>query len=177
MGEAKSGREKLRAAIMAELERLMAPTSPEEDALNDEIRALKFYEFNRVPDKQLAYMKMEAQRCHQNAAAYAKLDPSGESRQISGWWKRNGIFYFHSVILSQTKLHCITPHKDSAPLKFAPDFEIVWVETDGVVNADRRGAKLPYLVRDFPDKVIAEATEARDALLKGADPRSIKIGF
>lgn len=155
----------------------MVPTSGEEDALNDEIRALQFYEFHRMPEHQLAYMKMEAQRCHQNAAAYAQLDPSGESRHVSGWWKRNGIFYFHSVILSQTKLHCVTPHRDSAPLKFAPDFEIVWREADGVMKADRRGEKLPYLVRDFPEKVIAEATKARDALIKGADPRSIEIAF
>jgi hypothetical protein len=177
MGEAKKSREMLRAAMMAELERLMVPTSPEEDALNDEIRALEFYEFDRVPDAQLRYMKMEPQRCHQNAAAYTKLDPSGESRHISGWWKRNGIFYLHSVILTQTKLHCITPHPDPDRLKFAPDYDIVWVEADGVMNANRRGAKLPYLVRDFPADVIAEATEARDALLKGADPRTIKMAF
>lgn len=177
MGEAKNGREKLRAAMIAELERLMVPASAEEDALNDEIRALTFYKFDRVPDEQLAYMKMEARRCHQNAAAYAKLDPSGESRHVSGWWKRNGIFYLHSVILFQTKLYCITPHPDRAPLQFAPDFEIVWVESDGVMNASRRGSKLPYLVRDFPEKVIKEATEAYDALMKGADPRSIKIAL
>jgi hypothetical protein len=177
MGEAKKGRENLRAAMIAELERLMAPASPEEDALNDEIRALQFYEFDRVPDAQLAYMNMEPQRCHQNAAAYAQLDPSGESRHISGWWKRGGIFYFHSVILSQTKLHCITHHRDPARLKFAPDYDIVWVETDGVMNANRRGAKLPYLVRDFPDKVIVEATAARGALMTGADPRTIKMAF
>lgn len=177
MGEANRNREKLRAAMIAELERLMAPASPEEDALNDEIRALDFYDIGRVPDTQLRFMKMEPQRCHQNAAAYEKLDPSGESRHISGWWKRNGIFYLHSVILSQTKLHCITPHPDPARLMFAPDYEIVWVEADGVMNANRRGAKLPYLVRDFPEKVIADATEARDALLKGADPRTIKMAL
>lgn len=177
MSEAKIGREKLRAAMIAELERLMVPASAEETALNDEIRALTFYKFDRVPDEQLTYMKMEAQRCHQNAAAYAKLDPSGESRHVSGWWKRNGIFYFHSVILSQTKLYCITPHPDRAPLQFAPDFEIVWRESGGVMNADRRGSKLPYLVRDFPEKVIEEATAAHEALIKGADPRSIKIAL
>lgn len=177
MAEASRNREKLRAAMIAELERLMEPTCPEEDALNDEIRALKFYEFDRVPDAQLRYMKMEPQRCHQNAAAYEKLDPTGESRHISGWWKRNGIFYLHSVILSQTKLHCITPHPDPARLTFAPDFDIVWVEADGVMEANRRGAKLPYLVRDFPADVIEEATAARDALLKGADPFTIKMAF
>jgi hypothetical protein len=177
VGEAKIGREKLRAAMIVELERLMAPTSADENALNDEIRALDFYEIRRVPDEQMAYMRMEAQRCHQNAAAYAKLDPSGESRQVSGWWKRGSIFYFHSVVLSRTKLHCITPHRDRAALQFAPDFDILWLEADGLMNADRRGSKPPYLVRDSPEKVIAQATEAHDALMKGADPRSIKIAL
>lgn len=175
MGEAKARREELRARMIVELERLMAPTSHDEDALNDEIRALDFYQIHRAPDAQLTYMKMEPQRCHQNAGAYVKLDPSGESRHVSGWWKRNGIFYFHSVVLSQTKLHCITPHGDHSALTFAPDFDIVWREVDGSMNSDRRGAEVPYLVRDFPDKVIAEATEARDALLAGADPRAIKM--
>ena len=175
MGEAKGRREELRARMIVELERLMAPTSPGEDALNDGIRALDFYQIHRVPDGQLAYMKMEPQRCHQNAGAYVKLDPSGESRHVSGWWKRNGIFYFHSVVLSQTKLHCITPHADRSALTFAPDFDIVWHEKGGLMNSDRRGAEVPYLICDFPDKVIAEATEARDGLLAGADPRTIKM--
>lgn len=175
MGEAKARRGEMRARMIVELERLMAPRSTEEDALNDEIRALDFYEIHRVPDAQLAYMKMEPQRCHQNAGAYVKLDPSGESRHVSGWWKRSGIFYFHSVVLSQTKLHCITPHRDRASLTFAPDFDIKWREQDGLMKSDRRGAEVPYLVRDFPDQVIAEATEARDALLAGADPRTIKM--
>ncbi len=175
MGEAKGRREELRARMIVELERLMAPTSPEEGALNDEIRALDFYEIHRVPDAQLAYMKMEPQRCHQNAGTYVKLDPSGESRHVSGWWKQNGVFYFHSVVLSQTKLHCVTPHADRSALTFAPDFDIVWREKDGLMNSDRVGAEVPYLVRDFPDKVITEATEARDALLAGTDPRTIKM--
>lgn len=89
--------------------------------------------------------------------------------------ERNGVFYFHSVVLSQTKLHCITPHAGRSALTFAPDFDIVWRERDGLMHSDRRGAEVPYLVRDFPDKVIAEATEARDALLAGADPRAIKM--
>lgn len=175
MGEAKGRREELRARMIVELERLMAPASPEEATLSDEIYALDFYQIHRVPDAQLVYMKMEPQRCHQNAGAYVKLDPSGESRHLSGWWKRNGIFYFHSVVLSQTTLHCITPHGDRSALAFAPDFDIVWREVDGLINSSRRGAEVPYLVRDFPDKVIAEATEARDALLAGADPRTIKM--
>ncbi|HEX7855024.1 MAG TPA: hypothetical protein VF503_15145 [Sphingobium sp.] len=177
MGEAKIRREEMRARMIVELERLMAPATPEEAALNDEIRALDFYEIHRVPDAQLDYMRMEPQRCHQNAGVYAKLDPSGESRHVSGWWKRGGIFYFHSVVLARTKLHCVTPHRDRMPLTFAPDFEIVWREEGGFMKSDRRGCEVPYLVRDFPEKVIAEATAARDGLLAGTDPRAVTMAL
>ena len=175
MGESKARFEELRARMLVELERWMTPTSPDEDRLNDAVRALTFYKIQRVPDDKLAYMRMEPQRCHLNASAYARLDPTGESRHVAGWWKRGGIFFFHSVILSETKLFCITPHHDPSPLQFAPDFDIVWTESDGVMNASRDGLKVPFLVRDFPETVIAEATAARDALLAGADPRSIRL--
>lgn len=177
MGEAKRNREELRKRMIVELERLMEPTSPEEDRLNDEIRALNFYSISRAPHDMIAYMRMVPQQCHQNAGVYARLDPSGESKHISGWWKRNGIFYFHSVILNQGKMHCITPHSDRLPLEFAPDFEIAWTEADGKMNATRRGQLVPFLVRDFPEKVIAEATAARDALVAGADPRTIEVAL
>ncbi|WP_010161907.1 hypothetical protein [Sphingomonas sp. PAMC 26617] len=175
VGEAKVRREQLRQKMLVELDRWMTPSLPEEDALNDEIRNLRFYRVNRAPPDQLAYMRMEPQQCHQNAGAYVRLDPSGESRHVSGWWKRGAIFFFHSVILTQTKLFCVTPHHDSSPLEFAPDFEIAWIEADGVMNSNRRGKPVPFLVRDFPEQVIREATAARESLVAGADPRSIKL--
>lgn len=163
--------------MLVELERLVAPTSPAEEALNGEIRGMRFYSIRRAPDDQIAYMRMKPQQCHQNAASYARLDPSGESRHVSGWWKRGGIFYFHSVILSRTRLSCITPHRDGSAVQFAPDFDIAWKVSGEVMNASRRGEKVPYLVRDFPDRVIEEAEAARNALLGGADPNSIKIAL
>lgn len=178
MGEAKKNKTELRARVIAELEKHMVPTSPEEDRLNNEIRALQFYSISRFPPDQLAYMRMEPQRCHLNAAAYAKLDPSGESQHVGGWWKRRGIFYFHSVILSQTKLRCVTPHHDNANLEFAPDFDIEWSAIiDGARHPRRRGVEVPTLVRDFPEEVIAQATEARDKILAGVDPKDVPVPF
>lgn len=174
MGESKSRREETRAALLVEFERWMEPTSPEEGRLNDEISALQFYEVHRALPEQLAQMGMKPQESHQNAAVYVRLDPSGESRHVSGWWRRGGIFFFHSVVLTQGKLHCITPHPDPSPLSYAPDFDIVWRETGGLLNAERRGREVPYLVRNFPDQVIAAAKTARDALLAGADPSAIR---
>jgi len=79
------------------------------------------------------------------------------------------------VILTQTKLFCVTPHHDRSPLEFAPDADIVWVEADGVMNSNRRGKPVPFLVRDFPDWVIQEVAAARESLLADADPRTIKL--
>ncbi|WP_200901811.1 hypothetical protein [Pannonibacter phragmitetus] len=175
MGEAKHNRKQIRARMLSELERWMVPESEAEARLNDEIRAMTFYSISRQPDHVLDYMRMKPQQCHHNAASCARLDPSGESKHVSGWWKRGGIFFFHSVILSQTKLHCITPHHDNAKLEFAPDFDIIWHEKNGVMTSESKGQDVPYLVRDYPEAIIKAATEARDALLAGADPRSIKL--
>jgi hypothetical protein len=175
MGEAKHKREDLRARMLVELDRWIAPASEAEDLLNDEIRGMTFYSISRQPDHILEYMRMKPQQCHQNAATYERLDHSGESKHVSGWWKRGGIFFFHSVVLSQTKLHCITPHHDKAKLEFAPDPHIVWHEENGVMTSERKGQEVPFLVRDFPEAIIRAATETRDALLSGADPRSIKL--
>lgn len=177
MGEAKANREELRKRMIVEIERLMAPATEAEERLNGEIRALDFYNIDRAPKDIIAYMKMKPQQCHQNAGVYARLDPTKQTRHVSGWWKRGGIFYFHSVILADGKLICITPHPDPAQLQFAPDEEIKWHEADGKMDSTRRGAEVPFLVRDFPDKIIAAAAKARDELLSGADPRSIDIIF
>jgi len=179
MGEAKKNKVDLRARMIAELGKHMVPASPEENRLNDEIRALTLYSCSRVPADQLAYMRMEPQRCHLNVAAYVKLDPSGTSWHQGGWWKRNGIFYFHSMVLTgDGKLWCVTPHPDPSELAFAPDDDIEWTDIiDGARHPLRRGLKVPTLVRDFPEQVIAQATEARDKLLAGADPMSVTVPF
>ena len=179
MGEAKSNLANLRARVIAELEKYMAPTSPEEERLNDEIRALTFYNCPRVPVEQLRYTRMEPQRCHLNAAAYVRLDPTGTSWHQGGCWKRNGVFYFHSVVLTgDGKLRCVTPHHDPANLVFAPDDAIQWTEViDGAKHPRRHGLHVPTLVRDFPERVIAAAMEARDKILAGAHPASVAARF
>jgi len=179
MGEAKNREAHLRARIVAELEKHMVPTWPAEEQLVDEIRALQFYECRRVPDHQLDYMRMEPQKCHVNAAAYVNLDPTGTSWHQGGWWKRNGVFYFHSVILiGEGKLRCVTPHPDRSVLQFAPDDEVDWSTIiDGARHPRRHGLEVPILVRDEPDKVIAQATEARDRILAGERLEDIRVPF
>lgn len=175
MGEAKNRLAEMRTRMMVELERWMAPSWPEEAQLNSEILALAFQSVPRFPDSALDYMRMEPQQCHQNASAYVRLDPTGTSRHIAGWWKRDGICYFHSVVSGPQGLCCVTPHSDRSPLQFAPDPEISWVNVGGVITARRRGQRVPQLVRARPRAVIAEAAAAHAALISGAHPRTITL--
>lgn len=181
MGEAKRLKAQrtaeLRAAMRVELGRLAASASAEEANLLDTIEALDFYKVERAPDDVLAYCRMKPQQCHVNAGEYARLDPRQQTRHISGWWKRGDIFYFHSVILTETRLFCVTPHPDKRPLTFAPDYDIVWRERDDRHVADRLGVDPPYLVRRDPEQVIANAKTALAELDAGVDPYSIKVDF
>ncbi|MGK2912175.1 MAG: hypothetical protein ACSLE1_20615 [Sphingobium sp.] len=155
------------STMLIELDRCMVPASPEEHALLDELLSLNFYEVMRAPTREMADMQMRPQQCHNNAMLWASLDPSGNSKPVSGWWRRGDLFLFHSVVLSQSVLHCVTPHDFPAPIEFAPDADIHWQEIGAKMVADRRGMKVPYLVRGHPEETIASARTARLALLAG----------
>jgi len=115
---------------------------------------------------------MVAQECHQNCKAYVKLDPTGESRMVSGWWKVDGGFVAHSVIENDTGMTCITPNFNEVDeIEFSPDPEITWnANKEGVYTPSRNGKALPKVLREHPDKRIAEAKRLRDNLLTGMDP-------
>lgn len=153
--------------VLIELDRCMIPSSPEEYALLDEVLSLKFYEVMRAPAHELADMQMRPQQCHNNAMLWASLDHTGNSKPVSGWWRRGDFFLFHSVILSRSVLRCVTPHDVPAPIEFAPDACIHWQEIGGKMMPDRCGMKVPYLVRSHPEETIAAARTARSALLGG----------
>lgn len=163
-----------RSSVILELERCMVPASSAEDALQEDIRLLTFYTVARLPDDALEQMRMHPQQCHNNVHAYARADPTGEAKAVPGWWKRGDVFVLHSVILSQDLLHCVTPHADGEHILFAPDPAIAWATSDSVL---RDGQPFPTIVRTEPEAVIARAKEARDALLAGADIRSVIFPF
>ncbi len=157
------------SSILLELEQLAMPEAPDEQALLEEILALRFYEVTVVPDADIAELPMQPQQCHNNAAAFAALDPSGQSRPVAGWLRRGDLFLFHSVVLSQSRLICVTPHEHALPLEFAPDPEIEWHDAKEWKVARRRGRMVPYVVRADPQDIIARAGKAKRALLDGSD--------
>lgn len=149
---------------IVELERCLEPASSEEQELVSEISALTFYQVARVSEERMAEMRMLPQTCHNNAAAYAALDRSNNSKPVSGWWRRGDVFLFHSVVLSQSRLQCVTPNGLSGMLEFAPDPAIEWVDINGMKVARRNGQRVPYLVRVHPEETMAAAREALAAL-------------
>lgn len=157
------------SSILLELEQLAMPEAPDEQALLEEILTLRFYEVTVVPDGDMAELPMQPQQCHNNAAAFAALDPSGQSRPVAGWLRRGDLFLFHSVVLSQSRLICVTPHEHTLPLEFAPDAAIEWHDADEWKVARRRGRAVPYVVRADPQDTIQRARNARRALLEGTD--------
>ncbi|RVT40195.1 hypothetical protein [Sphingobium algorifonticola] len=157
------------SSVLLELEQLAMPETPEEQLLVEEILALRFYDVSSVPDAEMAAQRMQPQQCHNNAAAFAARDPSGQSRPVAGWLRRGGLFLFHSVVLSQSRLRCVTPHDHALPLAFAPDPEIEWLDVDDRKIARRRGSAVPYVVRVDPQAIIARARKAKQALLDGSE--------
>lgn len=177
MGQAKARREGLRAAMMRELERWASPPSKEEAQLLKAVEALPFRTVERLPDDQLAYMRMEPQQCHANAAAYARLDPTRRSRQVSGWWRRGPMLFFHSVVETQGQLACITPSAGPRLLEFAEDPEIAWHAQGEVMQATRGGLPVPYVLREDPERVLRVVSEMKSALASGADPMQVTLDF
>lgn len=159
-----TGHDEKRSSVALELERHMAPESCEEQALLEDIQALTFYQVARTPDADMANGHMQPQQCHNNAAAWAARDPSGNSRVVAGWWRRDDLFLFHSVVLSHSRLCCVTPDDHPSPLDFAPDPLIEWQEVNGRKVARRLGKAVPYVVRTHPQHTIRAAAKARQAM-------------
>jgi hypothetical protein len=77
------------------------------------------------------------------------------------------------VVLSHTKLVCVTPHPDRAPLQYGPDFAITWETFPDRKRAWRHGQEVP--VRRDPAEVIGMCAAALEVLDASADPFTIRL--
>ena len=67
---------------------------------------------------------------------------------------------------------------DRSVLQLAPDDEIDWSTiSNGARHPRHHDLEVPILVRNEPDKVIAQATEARDRILAGERLEDIRVPF
>jgi hypothetical protein len=171
MGQAKARREALRRKLLEKGKEWDFPPSPWEAAVCAELRKQTVVIVPRAPAEQLAWARMPANECHANVRWYAKNDPSGRARAITGWWVQWPNFVLHSVVEMDSKLICITP----TPLKeteipFIPDPQISWIEGNDVYSAIRNGEVVGPGVRVFPAFTMAQSAIVRQRMDQGVDP-------
>ena len=154
--------------MLSELHHLMAEPVEGEASLCLEILDLPV---SIVPREDLAVLRangMLPNQCHQNTFEFARLDPSGRSRVVTGWRCDTPIPRLHSVVAPYGGdiLVCITPGPVPM-LKFRIDRELE-LRADG--KHLRRGRVAPPLLRLDPLQTIEDARKATGLLEAGADP-------
>lgn len=172
MGQAKKNREITRARMIEETKLMTAPSYEGEAVLAARLSSLEFKPTQRLSRSTLSYMRMEPQKCHENAHAYTLLDPKKEARSIQGWWRIGDLLVFHSVVTSDGRVACITPHfTNDESILFAPDPDIVAERMEGGVrHRFSDGSDIPVSVRLDRDKVAAYAELILDRLRTMDDP-------
>lgn len=172
MGQAKRRMEETRASFLLELEKWSFPVTDWEIETVRQISKLPVVRVTRYPDDALAYMRMPARRCHQNARFMQDNDPKKRLKQVTGWWPQDGQYVLHSVVDQCRGYVCVTP----APLHteqtfdFIPDDKIEWRDEGDVRVAYRDGVAIGVGVRSDPVKTIAELNETRKRLTSGMNP-------
>lgn len=171
MGQAKVRREALRQKMLEDGKKWDFPPSAWEAAICAELRNQIARIVPLAPADQLASMGTRANECHTNARWYAKNDPTGKIRFVTGWWVQWPNFVLHSVIEQDGQLICITPNSfGEARLPFIADPKISWVEDGKVYSAIRDGQVIGVGVRAFPAFTIAQTKIVSELLIAGVNP-------
>jgi hypothetical protein len=175
MGQAKVRREALRQKMLSQLEKWVFPPTPWEVAVCADLKEDDVVLVRRLPPEQLAWARMPVNECHANARWYAKNDPAGRARAVTGWWVQWPNFVLHSVVEMDGALICMTPSLDhEAEFPFIPDPKITWVEDGQYYSAVRNDGVIGIGVRAFPAFTFAQTAIVRERLLAGMDP--LKVG-
>jgi hypothetical protein len=172
MGEAKIRREALIREMLDSGEKWDFPLSEWEASVCAELRKMDVVVVPRVPADQLAWARMQPNKCHENTRWYEKNDPEHKSRMVSGWWVQGPNYILHSVIERDGKLICITPihFGDDEEIQFIPDKKITWTEDGKFYHAARDGVVIGLGVRAFPAFTMAQNRIVRDRILAGVAP-------
>ncbi len=172
--EARRRREKLKAMMLDEVADWTRPASVEETALLAEVERLPIVTVERMPAERLSWMRMEPRKCHVNCDWYERNDPEAAWKTVAGWWLQPyGVYMFHSVVRRGNAYACITPQAVNVPdiFEFAPDPEAVRVEdATGRSSFQRRGERMPVMVRRDPERTIRAYTLVKERILAGMDP-------
>lgn len=173
MGEAKRRKEALRQRMLAEGEKWDFEPSQWEEAVCVELRGEIPKLVLRIPADRLAWMRMPAGKCHENARWYAKNDQSNKARAVAGWWVQWPDFVLHSVVEVDGRLLCVTPTPDhEIEFLFISDPKITWIKDGKVYSPIRDGRVIGPGLRAFPRFTMARNAIVRERLLAGVDPFS-----
>lgn len=171
MGEAKAQREVMRKKMLEKSKDWDFPASPWEASVCASLRKEDVVLVRRASPEELAWARMPLNACHANARWYAKNDPTGRSRAVTGWWVQWPNFVLHSVVETNGTLICITPSAfNETEVPFIPDPKIGWVEDGEHYSAIRNGKIVGVGVRVYPAFTMALNAIVRGRLLKGGNP-------
>jgi hypothetical protein len=173
MGEAKRRRERQVVLAMIEtLERWSFPPTQAEADLVKKIAKLPVVQVRRIPREELNRKGMLPSLCHHNAYTFAKTDPEGKTKQVTGWWPGEGNYVLHSVVEHAGLFYCVTPKSDEIPeiFSFIPDPQIVWLQEGNVKKAYRNGFKIDRGLRTDPAETIRINAIIRKRVESGMQP-------
>lgn len=170
MGEAGKREQERRRVIRRNCERWLFPASDAEAAAVREIDGLETFRVLKAPGALLSALGRREGQCHQNALWYARNDPEGRSRCVTGWMvdDENGAFILHSVVEQDGDLFCITPSTSGVQaFAFRPDPDVQWLVEGEVCTFVRKGLALAVGLRRDPERTIAEASGVIERLDRG----------
>lgn len=176
MGEARQRKERLRKVMIDELTILAAPPTAHEAAIAAELQGLTASIARRESAARLAWANMKPQQCHQNVAAYVRLDPDKSSSHQVGWWQQGDQFVLHSVARIKGQYICLTPQQSGVPdnFPFLVDPKITQSdEGEGVIRFLRDGIAFPHVVRGNPERIMRVASLGLERISLGIDPNQV----
>lgn len=171
MGEAKLKLEAIRKRHIELSKHWDFPPTAEEAVVCAGLRELSIVTVRRASPEELAFMRMPANSCHQNAWWYERNDPTGRSRAVTGWWVQWPDFVLHSVLQIDGNYICITPqYFDDGDFPFMPDPAIAWEKREDKYIAKKEEYEIGIGVRLFPEFTMARLEIVRKRLMAGVNP-------
>lgn len=174
MGEAKRRRahaeSEARELLRLEVEKWDRPASQWEADLVADVEGLPRVTVHRATDAQIALMKMEPKECHVNVGSYVDMDPTGDTRMVTGWWKLGDRYLHHSVVgRADGVFFCITPMMSDfrGDMEFIPDDKIEWREVGDARHGYRNGREIGPGLRADPERARRVNAVVREALAAG----------
>lgn len=155
MGEAKSRQRALRADFNRVLDMWSFPPSDAEAATVAAVQGLPSVIVERESAERLAWAGMKPRLCHDSCAWYARNDPTGQTKVVTGWMREpTGNYVLHAVVAIGSVYRCITPTPgEPSRFLFIPHPDIETVRQDDLkYRHTRKGYEIGAGIRPDPKR-------------------------